>query len=47
MGDNGNLFAIIVLVVAAAIIVGGWLAFPAVTHFMQSQDCIATGHMNC
>ena len=47
MGDNGNVFAIIVLVVVAVIIVGGWLAFPAITHFMQNQDCIASGHTNC
>ncbi len=47
MGDNGNVFAIIVLVVVLALIVGGWLAFPTITHFMQYQDCIAAGHMNC
>ncbi len=47
MGDNGNVFAVIVLVVVVVIIVGGWLAFPRITHFMQGQDCIATGHTNC
>lgn len=47
MGDNGNVFAVIVLVVVAAIIVGIWLAFPTIIHFMQGQDCIASGHMNC
>ena len=47
MGDNGNIFAIIVLVVVVAIILGGWLAFPSITHFIQNQDCVATGHTNC
>jgi hypothetical protein len=47
MGDNGNIFAVIVLAVVVAIIIGGWLAFPAITHFMQNQNCIATGHTNC
>ena len=47
MDDRGNIFAIIVLVVVMAIIVGGWLAFPTITHFMQNQNCIAAGHTNC
>ena len=47
MGDNGNIFAIIVLVVVVVIIVGGWPAFPEINHFMQNQDCIASGHTNC
>jgi hypothetical protein len=47
MGDNGNLLAIIVLVVVALIILGGWLAFPTLTHFMQQQDCVASGRINC
>jgi hypothetical protein len=47
MGDNGNVFAVIVLVVVAAIIVVGWLAFPTINHFVQNQDCIAVGHTNC
>jgi hypothetical protein len=47
MGDNGNVFAVIVLVVVAALLVGGWLAFPTITHFMQNQECIAGGHTNC
>jgi hypothetical protein len=47
MGDNGNIFAVIVLVVVAAIILGGWLAFPSINHYMQNQNCIASGHTNC
>jgi len=47
MGDNGNVFAIIVLVGIIAVIVGGWLIFPAVTHYMQHQDCVAVGRTNC
>lgn len=47
MGENGNLFAVIVLVIVALVLLGGWFAFPAITHFMQRQDCVATGNMNC
>jgi hypothetical protein len=47
MGDKGDVFAIIVLVFIIAILVGGWFAFPAVTHFMQQQDCVAVGRTNC
>jgi len=47
MGDNGNILGLIVLAIAAVILVGGWLAFPAISHFMQNQDCVAAGHMNC
>ena len=47
MGDNGNSLALIVLVIIAVIILGGWLAFPTISHFMQNQDCVAAGHMNC
>lgn len=47
MGENGNLFAIIVLVVVTLVLLGGWLAFPTLAHFMQRQDCVASGRMNC
>jgi hypothetical protein len=47
MGDNGNILGLIVLAILAVILVGGWLAFPTISHFMQNQDCVATGHMNC
>jgi hypothetical protein len=47
MGENGNIFAVVVLVVLAAVMVGGWFAFPSVMHFMQRQDCVAVGRTNC
>jgi hypothetical protein len=36
-----------VLAIVAVVIFVGWLAFPAITHFMQNQDCVAAGHINC
>lgn len=47
MGENGNILALIVLAVVAVLILVGWLAFPTILHFMQNQDCVAAGHMNC
>lgn len=47
MKDHGNIMALVVLVIVAVIILGGWLAFPAIVHFMQNQDCVAAGHTNC
>jgi hypothetical protein len=47
MGDHGNIMALIVLAIVAVVILGGWLAFPTIAHFMQNQDCVAAGHINC
>jgi predicted negative regulator of RcsB-dependent stress response len=47
MGDRGNIVAFIVLAIVAVVIVVGWLAFPSIMHFMQNQDCVASGHVNC
>lgn len=38
---------VLVLLVLAAGLLAGWLAFPHFLAFMQRQDCIAAGHMNC
>ncbi len=37
----------VVLLVLAALWVGGWLLFPRLAVYMRRQDCIAAGHMNC
>ncbi|GAB0113814.1 hypothetical protein [Acidisoma sp. C75] len=47
MGERGTIVALILLVAIALVMVGGWLLFPTLTHFMQRQDCIATGRVNC
>jgi len=38
---------LLVLLAAAAFGVAVWLLFPRVMTFMQRQDCIASGHVNC
>jgi predicted negative regulator of RcsB-dependent stress response len=47
MGERGNIVALILLVLIALVMLGGWYLFPYVAHFMQQQDCIATGRVNC
>jgi len=36
-----------VLLAVAVVGLGGWLLFPRLAAYMQRQDCIATGHLNC
>ncbi|WP_158802656.1 MULTISPECIES: hypothetical protein [unclassified Acidisoma] len=45
--DNGNKAALAVLVGIMLVILGIWLAFPALTRYTQRQDCIAVGRTNC
>ncbi len=42
-----RLLAPLVLVLLIALIAGGVWLFPRAAAFMNRQDCIATGHVNC
>jgi hypothetical protein len=37
----------LVLGLVVLVILGGWLSFPLLSHFLQKQDCIAAGYMQC
>ena len=37
----------LVLLALAAALFSGWMLFPRFLAYMQRQDCVASGHVNC
>lgn len=37
----------LVLLALAAALFGAWMLFPRFMAYMQRQDCVASGHVNC
>jgi hypothetical protein len=38
---------VIILLVLAGIMLGGWWLFPKVQAWMAHDNCVAAGHTNC
>lgn len=45
--SESSLMTAVVLAVIAAVLLGGYFAFPAFQAYMARQDCIGAGRIDC
>lgn len=44
---NGGLLTLAAFVIVLVLLVGGFLLFPRLQHFIGVQDCVASGRTDC